>query len=811
MKAIIMAGGKGTRLYPLTCQIPKPLVPLLDRPCMEYMIELLKANGITEIAVTLQYLPKLIKNHFGDGSAYGVNLYYFEETVPLGTAGSVKNAEEFLDETFLVISGDGLTDFDLSKAIDFHNKKKALGTIVLTHVDVPLDYGVVMTEEDGLVVRFLEKPTWSEVFSDTVNTGIYVLEPEVLSLFPKDSKFDFSKDLFPILLNNSLPLYGVVIEGYWSDIGNLAQYRQTQFDILNRKINVPIKGVEVRPGLWVGNDVTIHQGVRISTPAFIGEGTVLENGASIGPYAVLGRYNHVESSVLLERTVVWSRNFIGKSSNLMGVTLCNGIKIGRGVTLSEHVIVGDKCRIGDLAVIKPQVRVWPEKIVGESSMVQSSLIWGNAVSQNLFGPDGIQGIPNLELHPELAGRIASAFGSCLPRNGRVFISCDDDPFSEILKLAMAASLLAIGIRVRDIGTTLSPIVRLACRSAESDGIHILKIGELGEPKTLLQFFDKEGLPLDNETKRKVENAFLQEDFSRPDTLKLARLERVPYSADHYLEAVLASIQPERIQTSQFNVLLHCDNPQVISFMNRLLRGLGCQIITTFGVHRTLEEIIRDNGVNFGVKIDSCAQRLQLFTEKGRLLSESEMMVLQVLVNLEVRSPVAIPVTAPSLLEKLTSDAGIQVIHTKTLVRDRLEVGKDCPLQIYDDAFYFLALLLHYLVKQKKTLQQVMEELPPIYMRTELVDCPVEAKGWVMRQLMQDMQGQELELIDGIKISEENAWALILPDLEKAFFKVVTEGSSEQNVEELAKRYKEKIDLYQKNEKMSFGFNWDKAK
>ena len=374
MKAIIMAGGKGTRLYPLTCQIPKPLVSLLDRPCMEYMIELLKAHGITEIAVTLQYLPKLIKNHFGDGSAYGVSLHYFEETVPLGTAGSVKNAEEFLDETFLVISGDGLTDFDLSKAIAFHSEKKAIGTIVLTQVDVPLEYGVVMTEEDGRVVRFHEKPTWSEVFSDTVNTGIYVLEPEVLSLFAKDSKFDFSKDLFPLLLKNRLPLYGVVMEGYWSDIGNLAQYRQTQFDILDRKINVPIEGVEIRPGVWVGNDVTVHEGVRFSGPAFIGEGTVLENGINIGPYTVLGRYNHVGTSALLERTVVWNRNFIGKSSDLTGVTLCNGIKIGIGVTFSEHVIVGDKCRIGDLAVIMPQVRIWPEKIIGASSMVQSSLI-----------------------------------------------------------------------------------------------------------------------------------------------------------------------------------------------------------------------------------------------------------------------------------------------------------------------------------------------------------------------------------------------------------------------------------------------------
>lgn len=797
MKAVIMAGGKGTRLCPLTCQIPKPLVPLLDRPCMEYMIDLLKTHGITEIAVTLQYLPKLIKNHFGDGSEFGVKLRYFEETTPLGTAGSVKNAEGFLDETFLVISGDGLTDFDLSKAIAFHNEKKALATIVLTHVDVPLDYGVVMTEEDGRVIRFLEKPSWSEVFSDTVNTGIYVLEPEVLSLFAKDSNFDFSKDLFPLLLKNSLPLYGFVSEGYWSDIGNLAQYRQTQFDILNGKINVPIKGVEALPGVWLGNDLTIHRGVQISGPAFIGDGTVLESGASVGPYAILGQYNHVEPSVLLERTVAWNRNFIGKSTSLTGVTLCNGIQIGAGVILSEQVVVGNKCQIGEMAVLKPQVKIWPEKVIGASTMVHSSLIWGNSVFKNLFSSDGIQGIPNLELHPELAGRIASAFGSCLLRGERVLISCDEDYYSEILKYAMAASLLAIGIRVRDIGTTLSPIARFACQSTKSVGIHIRKVNEQGELRTVLQFFDQEGLPLDKNMERKVENAFLQEDFSRPDTLRLARLEQIPYSPDKYLVAMLSNIQEEVIQACQLKVVLHCANPQGVSLMSTILRGLGCQVITSSCDYRTLGEMCRDNFADLGVELDSSAQRLHLYTEKGRLLSEVEMMILQVLVNLEARSPVAIPVTAPSLLKKLTSDAGIQAIHTKTFARDQLEVGKQSPFQVYGDGLYFLALLLQYLAKRRRSLLQVMEELPGIHMRTDLVACPVEAKGRVMRQLMQEMKGQNLELIDGIKITEENAWALILPDLEKAFFKVVAEGSSERNVEELAKRYKRKIALYQK--------------
>lgn len=241
MKAVIMAGGKGTRLSPLTRKIPKPMVPLLNRPVMEYAIELLKAHGFTEIAVTVHHMSNAIRDYFGDGSNFGVRLYYFEEEIPLGTAGSVKYAESFVDETFLVLSGDALTDIDLTEVLSFHRSKKAMGTIVLASVEIPLEYGVVTTDADGQVVRFLEKPDWSEVFSDTVNTGIYVLEPEIFRYYDANVAFDFGRDLFPLLLMMECPLYGYLAEGYWTDIGNLPQYRQAQSDMLERKVKVPAK------------------------------------------------------------------------------------------------------------------------------------------------------------------------------------------------------------------------------------------------------------------------------------------------------------------------------------------------------------------------------------------------------------------------------------------------------------------------------------------------------------------------------------------------------------------------------------------
>ncbi len=238
MKAVIMAGGKGKRLRPLTCTLPKPMVPLVHKPVMEYSIELLKKHGITEIAVTLQYLPNIIKDYFGDGSRFGVELHYFEETNPLGTAGSIKNAEPFLNDRFIVLSGDGVTDFNLAKGIEFHVEKKALLTIFTKQVDNPQEYGVILTNEHDKIVDFLEKPSWNEVFGDTVNTGIYVLEPEIFNYLEAGIPTDFSKDLFPQLIKDQQALFGYKADGYWNDVGTLASYRETQYDMLNQKVDV---------------------------------------------------------------------------------------------------------------------------------------------------------------------------------------------------------------------------------------------------------------------------------------------------------------------------------------------------------------------------------------------------------------------------------------------------------------------------------------------------------------------------------------------------------------------------------------------
>src|SRR5437868_4956648 len=288
MKAVVMAGGEGTRLRPLTSNQPKPMVPIVGKPCMEHILELLREHGLNDVIVTVAFLPQAIRGYFGDGETLGMEIGYSVEESPLGTAGSVRHAARQLDETFLVISGDALCDVDLGALLAFHRERKAAVTIGLKAVENPLEFGIVVTDEEGRVERFLEKPSWGQVFSDTINTGIYVLEPEVMQHVPTDRPYDFSKELFPLLLEMGRPIYGHVFDGYWQDIGNLDQYREANFAALDGKVQLEVPGIRLRGNVWIGEGVEIDDVEGVEGPAFIGNYARISPESSVGPYSGLG-------------------------------------------------------------------------------------------------------------------------------------------------------------------------------------------------------------------------------------------------------------------------------------------------------------------------------------------------------------------------------------------------------------------------------------------------------------------------------------------------------------------------------------------
>lgn len=374
---MVMAAGVGSRLEPLTCNIPKPMVPVVNRPAMEHIIELLKHHGIFEVVANLWYLPQVIEGYFGDGRDFGIKLEYSREDTLLGTAGGLRRARRYFDETFVLIAGDALTDIDLTDLVQFHRAKRALATIALKPVDDPSRFGVVVTEGDGRIVRFQEKPGPGEAASNLANTMIYVFEPGILDFIPGEGTPDFGRDVFPRLVAEEVSFYGCPISDYWCDIGTLAQYRRAHYDVLAGKVRVKMPGgrggerwpgrgdapAEQTPaepaGLWIGEGARIAPDARLISPVVVGRGSEVGPGAIIGPNTVVGDGCVIDAGAVIAGSVIWSNTHVGRDARLTECVVGSECYLGSGASVGEGVVLSDECVVEDASRIKPNVKIWP--------------------------------------------------------------------------------------------------------------------------------------------------------------------------------------------------------------------------------------------------------------------------------------------------------------------------------------------------------------------------------------------------------------------------------------------------------------------
>jgi mannose-1-phosphate guanylyltransferase/phosphomannomutase len=321
MKAVVMAGGSGSRLRPLTIERPKPMVPVVNRPVLGHIINLLRIHNFSEIIVTAHYLADLIQDYFGDGENLGLTIRYSVEETPLGTAGSVKNAQKYLDDTFLVISGDAITDINLTDIMQFHREKGSLATLTLKSVDNPLEYGVVITDDEGRVTQFLEKPSWGQVISDTVNTGIYVLEPEVLDRLEGNHPCDFSHDVLPPMLDEGSPLFGYIAGGYWRDIGSIQSYIEATADVLEGKVRHVDLENHIGGGVWTGRSVEIAPDAALYGPIYLGNEVKIKGGVVIHGPTVIRDYTIIDNRAQIERAIVDRNCYVGESAEMRGAVV----------------------------------------------------------------------------------------------------------------------------------------------------------------------------------------------------------------------------------------------------------------------------------------------------------------------------------------------------------------------------------------------------------------------------------------------------------------------------------------------------------
>ncbi|NLM37306.1 MAG: NTP transferase domain-containing protein [Firmicutes bacterium] len=825
MKAIVMAGGKGTRLRPLTCKQPKPMVPIAGRPMVEYILALLQQYRFTEIGMTLFYLPDLITNYFGDGREFGVDLRYFVEETPLGTAGSVKNAEAFLDETFLVISGDALTDINLAEAAVFHRARGALVTIVLTKVATPLDYGVVITEEDGRIKRFLEKPGWGEVFSDTVNTGIYLIEPEVFRYYEKDQEVDFSKDLFPLLLRAGAPLYGYVAAGYWSDVGNLAQYRQANYDLLDGKLKFKPSGQEVAPRVWVGEGTELPPTAQVEAPVVLGRYVRVGKNARLGRNTVVGDHSLVGEEASLKKAILWNHTYVGYQAEIRGAILAHRTHLKSGVRVYEGAVLGEGCTAGSKAVIKPEVRIWPDKYLESGSVLNSSLVWGNRWGTTLFGRRGVDKTANLEFTPEFAAKMGVAYGTILPEHSWVVVGTDHFPPGQKLKAALVSGLLGAGVNVYDLGMAATPVTRQAVVALEAASGIQLRVSPATPENILVEFFDERGLLIDRSVERKVEQAFFTEEFRRAALDRLGRIQSVDGFSARYLENILKATAGEAIRAAGFKVVTGVEAAEgpLGSLLKMALTALGCETVAfqadSAGAYRTVEafreacrpalaEQVRRAQADLGALLVSNGEGLILVDDGGNLVAEEQFTALLSLLVLRdgKAATIPLPVTAPSFIEEVIRANRGEVIRTKASPRALMEKVAEaqiypagdgrCSFQATYDGLYALTKVLELMAREQRSLARLVAQLPAYHIDRKQADCSWENKGRIMRHLFEENKDKTVEVIDGLKVFHDQGWALVLPDAEEPAFQIYSEASSMEAAMELTSFYSNRINALQ---------------
>jgi mannose-1-phosphate guanylyltransferase / phosphomannomutase len=806
-----MAGGEGTRLRPMTANQPKPLLPVANRPIMEHVLRLLKRHGFDETVVTVQFLAALVRNYFGDGEEFGMSLQYATEEMPLGTAGSVRNAEDALrDDPFLVISGDALTDMDLSAMVRHHKENGALVTVGLARVPDPLEFGIVITQEDGRIQRFLEKPTWGQVFSDTVNTGVYVMEPEVLAEVPPGEVVDWSGDVFPKLLKRGAPLFGYISDGYWEDVGTHESYLKAQADVLAGRVQTDIAGFEVSPGIWVAEGAEVDPDAVLTGPMCIGDYAKIEAGAHLREYTVVGSNVVVKEGAFLHRAVVHNNVYVGQGVTLRGCVVGKNTDVMRLARIEEAAVVGDECVIEPEAYLSAGVKVYPFKTIEAGAVVNNSVIWESRGQRTLFGQRGVSGLINVEVTPELCVRLASAYATTLKKGSTVTTSRDVSRAARTLKRAVQGALNAAAINVVDLEAQPLPVARFeTARRNYSGGIALRTTP--GDPQSVdIIFLDERGAELSQAAQRKLERVFSRQEFRRAFPGEIAELSYPARVTDMYTHEVLRCVDLSGVKDAGLKVVADCAGGTASLVLPSLLGRIGVEVHTLnnkldevsptetvaqqrAGLQR-LAEVVSSAKAAFGVRFDPVGERIQLVDEKGEQVNEQRALLAVLdLVAAERRGGrVALPVTTTRVAEQVCRFHGVQVTWTPTSM-DALTkaaaaddvifaadgrggfVVPECARTV--DGIATFVRLLGLVARTRLTLSQIDARIPAAHLLRRSMPTPWAAKGSVMRTVVEAAGDLEIDTTDGVRVIDRGrGWVLVLPDPADAVTHLWAEGS-----------------------------------
>ncbi|MDQ6691545.1 MAG: sugar phosphate nucleotidyltransferase, partial [Candidatus Dormibacteraeota bacterium] len=747
-------------------------------------------------------------------------LTYSVEDSPLGTAGSVRLAEDQLRDAFLVISGDALTDIDLTAAIRFHRQRKAMATIVLKPVPNPLEYGVVVVDDGGAVQRFLEKPSWGEVFSDLANTGIYILEPEVFSYFKAGEVTDWSADVFPRLLKEGEPVFGWVADGYWEDVGSHASYLKANFDCLEGRVAVDIPGIRVGDSVWVAEDADVSPDARVEGPALIGSASRLMPGVWINGPAVIGDDTIIDTGTKISNSIIWSHVYIGENCRLRGSVVCRAVRLKNSTLLEEGSVIGDEVVVGAGSTINANVRIWPNKEVEAGAVVNESIIWAGSWKRGLFSSYGLSGLSNIEFTPEFAARLGAGIGGLYPRGSTIAISRDWSRAGRMIKRALIAGLLSSGADIADLSALTVPIARHFARHARPAATLHVQGSPLDSRSLDIRIFDSHGLDFDKKQERKLENLFFREDIRRVSHFEMGNISYPTGVIDRYVDDLLSRLDLELVRPAGFKVLIDYDNGVSAQALGRVLDEMSCAVVPlnasvdqplvpqgADAFQARLKEmgvIVRAIRASLGVFIDSPGERCFLIDETGEVLDHATAfaalgeMVLRSKPGMLVgpaSSSLAFGIIAERfggrfMPAKMTPGAVLRAAqHKETVLASDGAGGYAWPhFQLAFDASYTVARVLELMAATGVSLGQVKQQIPTVGYRHESLFCPWEAKGRVMRSVMERHLRDRVDLTDGVKVFVDGGWVLVVPDPDHPLYHVFASCNDQALADRLTEEY-----------------------
>ncbi len=829
MIPIVMAGGFGTRIRPLSANRPKPMLPVVNRPILERVLSQIAGFGMTEAVLLTYYDPEKIRSAFGDGSRLGLRLHYCNGDQDYGTAGAVAHgADQVPADEYLVLSGDVICDFALDGLIAAHRERAAIATIGLTRVANPLQFGIVIVDGDSRVRRFLEKPTWGEVFSDTVNTGIYVLDATALSQVPRSEPFDFSRDLFPRLLAADARLFGHIMGGYWRDIGDPESYLAAHRDYFDGTLRLMPPGTLQQIGgkpLWIEGSAEIDPSAEVRGTVVIGQGCKVGAGVRLED-VVLGPGTVVEPRAELRRSVAWEEVLVGEGARIEGAVLGARVQARGGTVVEKGAVIADDTVLGEEVRVKEGVKIWPAKVVEDHSVVYSNLVYAERWRTSAFEEGAVTGLTNLELTPEVTARLGAAYGTLLQPGSTILTVRDDHPASRMLRRAFVGGMSSTGVNVVDLGVLPVPVMRHKLEGfGEVGGVSFQQV-QLVRGMTSLRFFDDHGLDISTGFAKSVERVFLREEFRRAQHQEIGVIFEHPRLVDFYAEAFLKALPVAEIRAQRTRVVVDYAHSAAVVVLPRLLSELGCDVITlnahTGGVHEALlaseialarqrlAKIVASLDADIGVWLHPSCERMVLADGQQHLWADLDLVALMVAAVCAAQLPpseIVLPAYAPSTFETALVGAGHKVRETLSAPRALIEASRQKGvlfasagegdfifpgLHHAPDALFALGKLLELLSRAKRTFTEIAATAPAVPVGRATVACPMERKGEVMRRFAEIVQGRETSYLEGIKVGVDGGWILLRPDRVAPTLHVHAESATAESAQKLLRSYRDEV-------------------